>query len=102
VATKYERLAEEALRLRGLSFDVIPLQGSVELASVIDLADAIVDLVETGSTLRENGLVVYEDLGLTRVHLACTRGFHYLHGARVDSWRTAWENSGLVEKGTSS
>lgn len=100
VATKYERLAHEALRLRGLSFDVIPLQGSVELASVIDLADAIVDLVETGSTLRENGLVVYEDLGHTRVHLACTRGFHYLYGARIDAWRAVWRDSGLVEKET--
>jgi ATP phosphoribosyltransferase len=96
VATKYERLAEEALFLRGLSFDVIPLQGSVELASVIDLADAIVDLVETGSTLRENGLVVYEELGTTRVHLACTRGFHYLHGDLVDQWRKAWIRTGRV------
>ena len=51
-----------ALAARGLPCEIIELKGSVELAVVADLADAIVDLVETGATLRENGLVVLEEL----------------------------------------
>lgn len=100
VATKYLRLAEEALRVRGVACDFVPLQGSVELASVIDMADAIVDLVETGSTLRENGLEIYEVLGETRVHLACSRGFHYRDAGLVEHWRAVWTTAGLVSGGT--
>ncbi len=62
IASKYPRLAREALAARGLPCELIELKGSVELAVVADLADAIVDLVETGATLRENGLVVLEEL----------------------------------------
>jgi ATP phosphoribosyltransferase regulatory subunit len=62
IASKYPRLAREALAARGLPCEIIELKGSVELAVVADLADAIVDLVETGATLRENGLVVLEEL----------------------------------------
>jgi ATP phosphoribosyltransferase regulatory subunit len=62
IASKYPRLARAALAARGLPCEIIELKGSVELAVVADLADAIVDLVETGATLRENGLVVLEEL----------------------------------------
>jgi ATP phosphoribosyltransferase regulatory subunit len=62
IASKYPRLARAALAARGLPCEVIELKGSVELAVVADLADAIVDLVETGETLRQNGLVVIEEL----------------------------------------
>ena len=60
VATKYPRLAEEHFRRRGVQADVIKLYGSIELAPLVGLADAIVDLVSTGETLRQNGLVEYE------------------------------------------
>jgi len=62
IASKYPRLARAALLARGLPCEIIELKGSVELAVVADLADAIVDLVETGATLRDNGLVVLEEL----------------------------------------
>lgn len=62
IASKYPRLAREALAARGLPCEIIELKGSVELAVVADLADGIVDLVETGATLRDNGLVVLEEL----------------------------------------
>lgn len=62
IATKYPRAARRALQERGYVADIIPLEGSVELAVVAGLADAIVDLVETGATLEANGLVELETL----------------------------------------
>lgn len=57
VATKFPRLTEAFFRQRGVSAEIIELSGSVELAPLVNLADLIVDLVQTGSTLRQNGLV---------------------------------------------
>jgi ATP phosphoribosyltransferase len=56
VATVYPRLTGELLRKRGLEVDLVPVTGSVEVAPRLGLADAIVDLVSSGSTLRTNGL----------------------------------------------
>jgi ATP phosphoribosyltransferase len=56
IATKYPRLATSLLGAKGLGIEILHLQGSVELAPVVGLSDAIVDLVETGSTLARNGL----------------------------------------------
>jgi ATP phosphoribosyltransferase len=56
VATKFPRLAEAFFRQRGVSAEIIELSGSVELAPLVDLADLIVDLVQSGQTLRDNGL----------------------------------------------
>lgn len=60
VASKYPRIATEHFRNQGQQVEVVFLNGSVELAPLIGLADRIVDLVETGRTLKENGLVVHE------------------------------------------
>lgn len=60
VATKYARLAAAHFGARGIPVEIIPLSGSVELAPQLGLSDAIVDLVETGRTLQENGLKVVE------------------------------------------
>jgi len=60
VATKYTRAAMEYFASKGVQAEVIFVQGSVELAPLVGLADLIVDLVETGSTLRDNGLVERE------------------------------------------
>lgn len=57
VATKFPRLTEAFFRQRGVSAEIIELSGSVELAPLVNLADLIVDLVQTGRTLRDNGLV---------------------------------------------
>lgn len=56
VASKYPRIAERFFNRRGIQVEMIPLSGSIELAPLVGLADAIVDLTETGATLRENGL----------------------------------------------
>ena len=62
VASKYVNVARRYFESRGMDVDVVKIEGSVELAPLLELADAIVDIVETGSTLRENGLEVVEDV----------------------------------------
>ncbi|WP_314586565.1 ATP phosphoribosyltransferase [Paenibacillus terrigena] len=62
VATKYPNVASQYFRELGQQVDVIKLNGSIELAPLIGLADRIVDMVETGQTLRDNGLVEMEQI----------------------------------------
>ncbi|MCR4891221.1 MAG: ATP phosphoribosyltransferase [Lachnospiraceae bacterium] len=63
VATKYPRIAKDYFHNRKhQTVDIIKLNGSIELAPIVGLADVIVDIVETGSTLKENGLTVLEDI----------------------------------------
>src|SRR5215208_4204476 len=62
VATKYLNTAREHFAAKGVHVDLIRLYGSMELAPLVGLADAIVDLVDTGQTLRANRLVVVEEL----------------------------------------
>jgi ATP phosphoribosyltransferase len=62
VATKYMRMAREHFGAKGVHVDLIKLYGSMELAPLVGLADAIVDLVSTGNTLRANHLVVVEEV----------------------------------------
>ncbi len=58
VATKYPRLSKEYYLSLGREIDIIKLNGSIEIAPLLHLSDVIVDIVETGTTLRENGLEV--------------------------------------------
>lgn len=60
IATKYPNVAEAYFRQQGEQVEIIKLNGSIELAPIIGLADRIVDIVSTGRTLVENGLVEYE------------------------------------------
>ncbi|SRR5574343_466457 len=62
VATKYVKIAREHFAEKGMHVDLIKLYGSMELAPLVGLADAIVDLVSTGGTLRANNLVAVEDI----------------------------------------
>jgi len=62
VATKYQATARRYFREKGESVRIVKLDGSVELAPLVGLADVIVDLVETGRTLKENGLIVLEEI----------------------------------------
>ena len=63
VATKYVQTAREHFAAKGVHVDLIKLYGSMELAPLTGLADAIVDLVSTGGTLRANNLVAVEEIG---------------------------------------
>ena len=62
VATKFDRIAGEYYASLGRDIDVIHLNGSIELAPLLGLSDVIVDIVETGATLRENGLAVLAEI----------------------------------------
>ena len=62
VATKYPHIAKKYFKSRGQNIEIINLNGSVELAPIVGLSDVIVDLVETGNTLKVNGLEIVEDM----------------------------------------
>ena len=65
--------------LAGMDVDIIKIEGSVELAPILELADAIVDIVETGATLRENGLVPIEDVAQVSARLIVNPASMKLH-----------------------
>lgn len=62
IATKYPKVARGFFESKGMDVEIIKIEGSVELAPLLGLSDAIVDIVETGSTLKENGLEVIEEI----------------------------------------
>lgn len=62
IATKYPNVTRKFFEDKGMDIRVIKIEGSVEVAPIVGLADAIIDIVETGSTLKENGLEVVEDV----------------------------------------
>ena len=62
VATKFPNIATRYFQGRGRAIDIIKLNGSIELAPILGLSDVIVDIVETGTTLRENDLHVLETI----------------------------------------
>lgn len=85
VASKYPRVAAAHFRARGLSAEVIGLAGSVELAPALGLADCIVDVVETGRTLRENGLEVVEEVASCSARLLVNPASFHARRADVSS-----------------
>ena len=78
VASKYPRLSAQWFARRGVPVDLVALSGSVELAAVSGLTDAIVDLVESGRTLEENGLVVVDELLQVSARLVVNRATYRL------------------------
>lgn len=62
IATKYPNIARGFFEGKGMDVDIVKIEGSVELAPLLELSDGIVDIVETGTTLKENGLEVIEDI----------------------------------------
>ena len=62
IATKYPNIARSYFESKGMDVNIVKIEGSVELAPLLNLADAIVDIVETGSTLKANGLAEVETI----------------------------------------
>ncbi len=62
VATKYPNVTRNFFESKRMDVDIVKIEGSVELAPLLRIADGIVDIVETGTTLKENGLAVIEDV----------------------------------------
>jgi len=83
LATKYPRIAERYFAAKGLPVEIIGLGGSVELACSCGLADRIVDLVETGRTLAQNGLVEMETLFHSSARLIVNRASHKIRNEGV-------------------
>ena len=78
VATKYPNIATEYFHRKGIPIETIYLSGSVELAPILGLSDRIVDLVETGRTLKENGLEVIDVITETTARLIVNRASFHL------------------------
>lgn len=85
VATKYPNVASRYFREQGQQVEVIKLNGSIELAPLIGLADRIVDMVETGQTLRENGLVETESLFEITSRLVANRVSYRMKNAEIQA-----------------
>jgi ATP phosphoribosyltransferase len=83
VATKFPRLTEAYFRRRGVAAELIVMAGSVELAPLVGLADLIVDLVQTGTTLRENGLVELRTILESQAMLIANRASYRLRAGEV-------------------
>lgn len=73
VATKYPRIADGHFAARGVQVKIIPLSGSIELAPLLDLSDCILDIVQTGTTLEANGLVVLDEVAPVSLRLVASR-----------------------------
>jgi ATP phosphoribosyltransferase len=84
VATKYPRIAADWLEGTGRQAEIVEVKGSVELAPLTGLVEAIVDLTATGETLRENGLVVREEIATSTARLIANPVAHKLKAAAVD------------------
>lgn len=83
VATKYPRVTADYFQQRGVPVELIQLSGSVELAPLLGLSEHIVDLVETGRTLRENGLVEIDTIAESTARLIVNRASYHLKRAAV-------------------
>ena len=88
VATKYPRVAARHMEETGRQAEIVEVKGSVELAPLTGLAEAIVDLTATGTTLRENNLVIREELFTCTARLIANPVSHKLKAAAVDELLT--------------
>jgi ATP phosphoribosyltransferase len=73
VATKMENIAKKYFESKAMAVKVIKLYGSIELAPIVGLSDAIVDIVETGATMKQNGLKVVETIMDSSAHLIANK-----------------------------
>src|SRR4030095_7578444 len=83
VGTKYPRIATDYFHAKGVPMEVIALSGSVELAPLLGLSDRIVDLVETGQTLKENGLEVIDVITESTARLIVNRASFHLKRVEI-------------------
>ena len=93
VATKYPRITMDHFNSRGIPVEIISLSGSIELAPLIGLADRIVDVVETGRTLKENGLEILEVIAESSARLLINRAGYQTKREEVLSFIQALENA---------
>jgi ATP phosphoribosyltransferase len=84
VATKYPKIAARYFERTGRQAEIVEVKGSVELAPLAGLVEGIVDLTATGTTLRENGLVIREEIAASTARLVANPVAHKLKAAAID------------------
>lgn len=84
IASKYPRSTRKFFVARGWSAEIIPLHGSIEIAPMLGLADLLVDIVDTGRTLQENGLVEIETLCHSQATVIVNRASHALRFQEIE------------------
>ncbi len=99
IATKYPATARAFFESRGMDVDIIKIEGSVELAPLLGLSDAIVDIVETGTTLRENGLEIVEEVCPISARLIVNVASLKLRKREIEALVSRMERETRKEKG---
>lgn len=85
IASKYPNVTRNYFEAKGMDVDIVKIEGSVELAPLLSLADGIVDIVETGTTLRENGLEVIEEVAPISARLIVNTAAIKLRKAEIEA-----------------
>ncbi|MBN1955294.1 MAG: ATP phosphoribosyltransferase [Anaerolineae bacterium] len=94
VATRYPNLTRAYFRRCGVAVEVVHLSGSIELAPSVGLADLVVDVVETGRTLRENGLVELAEVARCQATTVVNRVAHRLRRSEIGQLLAAMRDNG--------
>ena len=84
VATKFRNVASKYYGSLGRTIDIIKLNGSIELAPILGLSDVIVDIVETGTTLKENGLVVKQEIAPVSARLIANKTAYKFNSQQIN------------------
>lgn len=84
VATKFSNIAGNYYRSKGRDIDIIHLNGSIEIAPILGLSDVIVDIVETGTTLKENDLTVFDTVVPISARLISNKASYKFKSAEID------------------
>ena len=84
VATKFSNIAQQHYMSKGRVIDIIHLNGSIEIAPILDLSDVIVDIVETGITLKENNLEVFETIVPISARLIANKSSYKFKNEQID------------------
>ena len=93
VATKFPAIARRHYAAQSREIDVIRLNGSIELAPILGLSDVIVDIVETGKTLAENGLGVLEEIEPISARLIANKAHYQFKGDEIEALRQKLEEA---------
>lgn len=86
IATKYPNITRNFFESKGMDVEIVKIEGSVELAPLLELSDGIVDIVETGTTLKENGLEVIEEICPVSARLIVNMVSMKLRRAQIDEF----------------
>lgn len=93
IATKYPNVTRRFFEKQTMDVNVIKIEGSVELAPLLGLSDAIVDIVETGTTLKENGLQVIRDVAPISARMICNIASLKLRQQEIEEFTQALEKA---------